>query len=164
MRVWCLGWEDPLEEGMATHSSIFAWKIPWTEAGGLQSIGSQRVRHNKWLSTHAVILKQCFNHMTSLLRTHSGFPLPASWIFRSSVTDLSFNSTHQEESAPHCVLISLTSFHIPIPTTWNTFFHVVCEFIFRFCLKSCTAVIMLLSLYWFGIVSFGAWVYSIPGS
>ena len=45
--VWSLGWEDPLEEGMATHSSIFAWRIPWTEEpGGLESIGSQRVRHN----------------------------------------------------------------------------------------------------------------------
>ena len=40
-----LGREDPLEEGMATHSSILAWKIPWTE-GGLQSTGLQRVRHD----------------------------------------------------------------------------------------------------------------------
>ena len=41
------GWEDPLEEGMATHSSILAWRIPWTdEPGGLQSMESQRVRHN----------------------------------------------------------------------------------------------------------------------
>ena len=39
--------EDPLEKGMATHSSILAWRSPWTEApGGLQSIGSQRVRHD----------------------------------------------------------------------------------------------------------------------
>ena len=38
--------EDPLEEGMATHSSILAWRIPWTEEpGGLQSMGSQRVGH-----------------------------------------------------------------------------------------------------------------------
>ena len=42
-----LGQEDPLEEGMATHSSILAWRIPWTEEpGGLQSMGSQRVRCN----------------------------------------------------------------------------------------------------------------------
>ena len=42
-----VGWEDPLEEEMATHSSILAWRIPWTEEpGGLQSIGSQRVEHN----------------------------------------------------------------------------------------------------------------------
>ena len=41
------GQEDPLEEGMATHSSILAWRIPWTEEpGGLQSIGSLRVQHN----------------------------------------------------------------------------------------------------------------------
>ena len=39
--------EDPLEEGMATHFSILAWRIPWTEEpGGLQSIGLQRVKHN----------------------------------------------------------------------------------------------------------------------
>ena len=49
-QVPSLGWEDPLEKGMATHSSIFAWKIPWTEEpGGLQSIGSQRVGHN-WVT------------------------------------------------------------------------------------------------------------------
>ena len=42
-----LGWEDPLEEGMATHSSILTWRIPWTkEPGGLQSVGSQRVGHD----------------------------------------------------------------------------------------------------------------------
>ena len=42
-----LGWEDTLEEGMATHSSILAWRIPWTEKPGrLQSIGSQRVGHD----------------------------------------------------------------------------------------------------------------------
>ena len=42
-----LGWEDPLEEGMATHSSIPAWRIPWTEEPGrLQSMGSQRVRYD----------------------------------------------------------------------------------------------------------------------
>ena len=46
MHVRSLGREDPLEEGMATHSSILAWKIPWTEEpGGLQPMGLQRVRH-----------------------------------------------------------------------------------------------------------------------
>ena len=45
--VQSLGWEDPLEEEMATHSSILAWRIPCTEKpGGLQSMGSQRVRHD----------------------------------------------------------------------------------------------------------------------
>ena len=42
-----IGWEDPLEEDMATHSSILAWKIPWTEEGdGLRVMVLQRVRHN----------------------------------------------------------------------------------------------------------------------
>ena len=47
MQVQFLGQEDPLEEGMASHSSVLAWRIPRTEELlGLQSIGSQRVRHN----------------------------------------------------------------------------------------------------------------------
>ena len=47
MQVWPLGWEDPLEEGMATHSSILAWRTPWKEKpGGLQSKESQRIGHN----------------------------------------------------------------------------------------------------------------------
>ena len=45
-QVQSLGQEDPLEEGMETHSSTLAWRIPWTEEpGGLQSTGSERVRH-----------------------------------------------------------------------------------------------------------------------
>ena len=45
--VQSLGWEDTLEKEMATHSSVLAWEIPWTEeTGGLKSMGSQRVRHN----------------------------------------------------------------------------------------------------------------------
>ena len=47
MGVLSLGWEDSLEEGMATHSSIRAWRTPWTEEpGGLQSIGSHRLGHD----------------------------------------------------------------------------------------------------------------------
>ena len=46
-QVQSLGWEDPLEKGMATHSSILAWKVPWTEEpGGPESMGSQRVGHD----------------------------------------------------------------------------------------------------------------------
>ena len=51
-QVWSLGWEDPLEKEMATLFSILAWRIPWTEeSGGLQSVGSQRVRHNQATNT-----------------------------------------------------------------------------------------------------------------
>ena len=47
MGVQSLGEEDPLEEGMATHSSILAWRIPWAEEpGGLQPMGSQRIRYD----------------------------------------------------------------------------------------------------------------------
>jgi len=46
-QIQSLGREDPLEKGMAIHSSILGWRIPWTEEpGGLQSMGSQRVGHN----------------------------------------------------------------------------------------------------------------------
>ena len=44
--VQSLGWKDPLEKGMATHPSILAWRIPWRETGGLQSVGLERVGHD----------------------------------------------------------------------------------------------------------------------
>ena len=48
-----LGWEDPLEKEMTTHSSILSWEIPWTEEpSGLQAMGLQRVRHDLALSHH----------------------------------------------------------------------------------------------------------------
>ena len=54
-QVRFLRWEDPLKTGMATHSSILAWRIPWTEEpGGLQSMGSQRVRHNTVTTTTTI--------------------------------------------------------------------------------------------------------------
>ena len=55
--VWSLGGEDPLEKEMATHSSILAWRIPWTEEPGrLQSSGSQRVGHDSVTSPHLTSL------------------------------------------------------------------------------------------------------------
>ena len=55
-QVWSLGWEDHLEQEMATHSSILAWRIPWTEEpGGLQSLGMQRVRHDGAINTFTFI-------------------------------------------------------------------------------------------------------------
>ena len=60
-QVRALGWEDPLEKEMAIHSSTIAWKIPWTEEPGrLQSMGSQRVRHD--------------SHVKDLISTAFGFP------------------------------------------------------------------------------------------
>ena len=55
-QVWSLGWEDPLEKGMATYSSIPAQRIPWTEEpGGLHSIGWQRVGHD-WVTNTFTLL------------------------------------------------------------------------------------------------------------
>ena len=64
--VWSLGREDPLEKEMATHSSILAWKIPWTEdPGGLQSVGLQRVGH-EWVTSPSPLF---------WLGLRDGFPL-----------------------------------------------------------------------------------------
>ena len=62
--VRSLGWEDPLEKGMATHSSILAWKIPWTEEpGGLQSMGSQSVGHD-WVTQHSAQHMEGYSNIT----------------------------------------------------------------------------------------------------
>ena len=91
--VQSLGWEDPLEKGMATHSSILAWRIPWTEEpGGLQSMVSQKVRpewaintfkENSWAKwklvpgnhphkyTHKHIQTHTHTHTHTHTRTHT---------------------------------------------------------------------------------------------
>ena len=62
-QVQSLGWVDPLEEGMATHSSILAWKIPWTEEpGGLQSLGSQKVGFDRETNIHTILLITSFQN------------------------------------------------------------------------------------------------------
>ena len=66
MQIQPLVWKKTLEERMVTHSSILAWRIPWTEEdGGLQSMGSQRVRHD-WAARHARrhsnVYPQCLKH------------------------------------------------------------------------------------------------------
>ena len=80
MQVWSLGGDDPLEEEMVTHSSILAWKIPWTEEpGGLQSTELQRVGHD-WASikkSRGVSFKKSliylFLAVLGLLLLHVGF-------------------------------------------------------------------------------------------
>ena len=61
-RVWSLDQEDPLEKGMATHSSILVWRIPWREEpSGLQSMGLQRVRHN-WVTNAFTFMERNNKH------------------------------------------------------------------------------------------------------
>ena len=94
--VWSLGQEDALEKGMATHSSIFAWRIPWTEEpGGLQSIGSQRVEHNWVINTlYDHIQIKCFwqEYAIGTLGTYSIIAQGLCWFVHcqsvSSVTQL----------------------------------------------------------------------------
>ena len=78
-QVWSLGQEDPLEEGMATHASIFTWKIPWTEEpGGLQSMGSQRVRHDWRDLTHQIRSDQSLSRVwlcNPMNRSTPGLPV-----------------------------------------------------------------------------------------
>ena len=86
--VQSMGWEDPLEKEMATHSSTLAWKIPWMEEPGrLQSMGLQKVRHN-WVNSLYVkqysFLKKLkielpYNPATSLLDRHPKEIKPVSW-------------------------------------------------------------------------------------
>ena len=67
--VRSLGWEDPLEESMATYSSILAWRIPWREEpGGLESRGLQRVGHNWATSLHFTSLSQKKKRTNILMR------------------------------------------------------------------------------------------------
>ena len=60
-QVRSLGWKDPLEEGLATSSSILAWRVPWTEEPDrLQSMGSQRIRHDLESKQHqAKVQRSC---------------------------------------------------------------------------------------------------------
>ena len=67
-QVQSLGWEDPLEKGMAPHPSIIAWRIPWTEEpGGLQSMGLKRVGHSWATDTFTLkITSKCFQFLSFL--------------------------------------------------------------------------------------------------
>ena len=88
--VWSLGWEDSLEKGMANNSSILAWRTLWTEEPvGLQSMGSERVRHNWATNTYMWFLGTLFNiHTQRHIHAHDILPrchilsfLPCSRIF-----------------------------------------------------------------------------------
>ena len=104
-QVWFLGLEDPLEKGMATYSSILAWRIPWTEEPGeLQSIGSQRVRHDWETNIHTHTQRTRYlklmnwalfcvwedarvgAHWNHSFDMHLSYLGPVSWVFTSWVS------------------------------------------------------------------------------
>ena len=80
-QVWSLSWKDPLWEGMATNSSIFAWRIPRTEEpGGLESIGSQRVRKTEWLSSSSRTVEMRWNPKCLVAAVNKLHQLPRSFL------------------------------------------------------------------------------------
>ena len=92
-QVQSLNWEDPLEKGIATHSSILAWRIPWTEEpGGLQSMGSQKLD-----MTEQVTLTRDLWWPVSQPATHSDF----------SHTELCVPCVQREYSGPFSINTSL---------------------------------------------------------
>ena len=99
--VWSLGWEDPLEKAMATHSSTLAWKIPWTEEPGrLQSMGSQRVRHD-WATSLSLSL------------------IAPSWMCKEPALLSSFRITLQSHSNLEIPLVAQMVKHLPaMRKTW----------------------------------------------
>ena len=90
-QVPSLGWEDPLEKEMATHSSILAWRSPWTEEPGwVQSVGSQRVGHDWATHTHTV---WCHQPVSPLQRKAPGTTVHTRWLSpRSNAQSLLFVS------------------------------------------------------------------------
>ena len=115
--IWArsLGREDPLEEGMATHSRILAWRIPWTEeSSGLQSMGSQRVGHD-WSDlarTHAHIHKIKLTILT-VFKCASSVVLRIFTLLCNQAPELS--SSCKIETLHHYT----TSFHFPSPSLWQ---------------------------------------------
>ena len=118
--VRSLGWEDSLEEGMATHSSILARRIPWTEEpGGLQSMGSQRVGY-EWsylalAAAAAKLLQLCLTLYDSIDGSPPGSPIPG--ILQARTLEwvaISFSSAWKWK-----VKVKLLSHVRLLVTTWN---------------------------------------------
>ena len=92
--VWSLRQEYPLEKGMATHSSILAWRIPWAEEPGrLQSMGSQRVGHDWATSLHLPLGRKVMTNLDSIFKSRD-ITLPTNvylvqlWFFQWSCIDV----------------------------------------------------------------------------
>ena len=98
--IWSLDWEDALEKEMATHSSILAWKVPWTEEPSRQFIGLQRVGHN-WETACTHTHTHTFKMISSKLQLYHGFQwfcssCPACLSYCSGMTSL----RHRDVGAP----------------------------------------------------------------
>ena len=130
--VQSLGWEDPLEEGMATHSSILAWKTPWTEEpGGLWYMGSQRVRHD-WATKHT-----SFN-LTEISSTHLSQStltrVPCLLMWRLTLEDIRYTKVCQLDTAKcgsKCTFLVLINAAFTVRDTYfSVFYSFLCSFAF----------------------------------
>ena len=124
--VRSLGWEDPLEKDMATHSSILAWEIPWTEEpGGLHSMGSQRVIHDWATSLHFTSesgrsweLRMWINHGCTISYSERfGLALPGWFLIGPPKMGLSLDSKEFKPVSPgnqSWIFIGRTDAEVPI--------------------------------------------------
>ena len=128
-QVQCLAWEDPLEKGKATHSSILAWRIPWAEEpGGLQSMGSQRIRHgwvtNSFFFSTTLNNIEIFTHKYFNLRQRLLTSAHEHWGAGSltvlSLTPSSSHSFHQAFKRPRIYLSFVLQKQINNVREWNT--------------------------------------------
>ena len=110
--VQSLGWQDPMEEEMATHSSILAWKIPWTEKPSkLQSMGSQRVRHDR-ARTHARSSNNTSEYTTETIESRI-----LKWYMYTSVhSSIIHNSPHTHDGNEKVSLFTVTRDHVWLVT------------------------------------------------
>ena len=100
MQVWCLGWQDLLEEGMVTHSSILAWRTAWTEEPGkLQCIGLQRDAKLKWLGTHSIFIYMKWDSTQEKGFFFSLTCTPLSWQSALSLWQISWKLPHSIQKA-----------------------------------------------------------------
>ena len=132
MQVWSLGWEDLLEKEMATHSSILAWKIPWTEdPGGLynpwghkESYTTERLTHATWLYLLITFcfsfIGLCFALNKNHMKTQSYGTRYAAPPWNSSITFLVFYLCKQKCSSNQCRLNCLKS-AVGISVNWSFF-------------------------------------------
>ena len=135
-KVRSLGLEDPLKEGNATHSSILAWRTPWTEEpGGLQSRGSHRVRHYEHTCSGLTALSPVSFTLT-ILQFSQRFPLSRPGNFTASHLPLvSCSSSSRLLSVPLTsqTLVQLRSFIYIVPSAWHALLLLIIFYSFLKC-------------------------------
>ena len=113
-QVQSLRWENPLEKGMVTHSSILAWKIPWTqEPGGLQSIDSQRVRHDSVTNPFHFTF---FSIFVAVVQSQSYVWLFVTAWTAACQTSLSFTISWSAQTHVHWVGVAVQPSHLLSPS------------------------------------------------